>query len=80
MEEVWEVDLDRLTVDDVVELEEAGSGAATMRRVREILGRLVSNKTEEEIGKTSIAELRRQLDLMRGTIGDLAVPKESDAP
>ena len=80
MGEAWEIDLEQLSVDDVIELEGAAAGQASMGRVRELLGRLVSNRTEEEIGQTSIAELKRQMDRIGQLIEEIGIPKESGEP
>lgn len=79
MAEEWEIDVLSLTLNDLVALEGA-SITKNAREVRDLLGRLVQNKTAEEIGSLSISELNERLEAIGKTINALAVPKESTTP
>jgi len=82
--EIWEIDFDQVTLNDLIILEEGAAAFSkgefgASRKVRDLLGRLVMNKTTEEIGAIPLGELWECLD----TVGEgirSAVPKASDTP
>ena len=80
VEDVWEIEVDELTLDDLEVLEQGLGPGSSVPKVKELLGRLVTNKTSEEIGKIPLRELRRHLDTLADTIAELSVPKESATP
>jgi hypothetical protein len=77
--EAWEIDVQMLTLNDLIALEEADVNKSA-RQVRDLLGRLVTNKTAEEIGQIPFSELDQHLAQVRRTIEELAIPKESTTP
>lgn len=81
VEEKWEVDAERLTLDDLILLEEAGEGRMKMRELRDLIARLVTNKTAEEIGKLPLVELRTRIDELGEAISEMMrLPKSNDTP
>ena len=79
----WEIDPLELTLDDFEVLMACEQGIGTgvsIAVVKEVLGRLVVNRTAEEIGKSTIRELHEQLEKIKQVMQELAVPKASDAP
>jgi len=82
--EVWEIDFDQVTLNDLIILEE-GAAAFTRgevgasRKVRDLLGRIVKNKTTKDIGDLPLGELWECLDLVGEGIKS-AVPKANDTP
>lgn len=82
--EVWEVDFDRVTLNDLIILEEGAAAFSrgdfeNVRKVRDLLGRLVVNKTAEEIGEIPLGELWECLEAVSEGIKG-TVPKETDTP
>ena len=80
VEDVWEIDVDEMTLDDLEVLEQGLAPGSSVSRMKEVLGRLVTNKTTEEIGKIPMRELRRHIDTLANTIAELSVPKENATP
>jgi len=78
-EEIWEIDLDEVTLNDLILLEGGAKGLKKPSEVRDLLGRLVKNKTAEEIGALPLRELWKHLDLVGKAI-EGAIPKENDTP
>ena len=82
--EVWEVDFDKVTLNDLIILEEGAAAFSkgefgASRKVRDLLGRLVMNRTAEEIGELPLGELWECLDSIGEAIKD-TVPKVNDTP
>lgn len=82
--EVWEIDFDRVTLNDLIVLEEGAaefskSDFKNVRSVRDLLGRLVVNKTAEEIGDVPLGELWECLEAVSEGIKGV-VPKTNDTP
>jgi len=75
--DTWEIDVEKLTLNDLILLEEGGKSLERARDVREVLGRLVTNRTAEEIGEIPLGELWKHLDEVGKAIKDV-VPKPSD--
>lgn len=80
-EDAWEIDIETLTVNDVITLEDAGRGGIdSFRQARDILGRLVVNRTPEQIGELTLSELKEHLDRLGEIIQELSIPKKNDTP
>ena len=79
-DDVWEIDVDEMTLDDLEVLEQGIGPGSSVAQVKAVLGRLVTNKTPEEIGKIPLRDLRRHLDKLGQTVAELAIPKESATP
>jgi len=77
--DTWEIDVEKLTLNDLILLEEGGKSLERARDVREVLGRLVTNKTAEEIGEIPLGELWEHLEAVSEAIKD-TVPKSSGTP
>lgn len=77
--EVWEIDLDQVTLNDLVLLEKGMEGLRKPSEVRDLLGRLVKNKTAEEIGEIPLSELWGHLDTVTEAIKE-TVSKTNDTP
>jgi hypothetical protein len=84
--DTWEIDPTQWVLDDVIAVQEAGEalkagGAAGLKQIRAVLGRLVTNKTEEEIGRTPLTDLSQRLDELSEAIDELmSTPKASATP
>lgn len=79
--EVWEIDVESITINDLVELEEARTGGMTMRQMRDLLARFVSNKTSEELGELPITQLAAELGRVANVLNEaMGLPKQSDTP
>lgn len=83
-EEVWEIDFEQATLNDLIILEEGAAafgkgdfGAA--KGVRDLLGRLIVGKTAEDIGNIPLGTLWKLLDSVSVGIKDI-VPKANDTP
>jgi len=77
--ETWEIDVDKVTLNDLILLEEGSKSLEKAREVRDLLGRLVKNKTPEEIGEIPLGELWKHLDAVGEAIKD-TIPKANDTP
>ena len=55
--ETWEVDPSEVSLDDIIMLERMESGSTSASEIKTFLGRLVSNKTEDEIGQICLPDL-----------------------
>lgn len=77
--ETWEVDIDKVTLDDLILLEEGAQSLAKASELRELLGRLVKNRTAKQIGKLPLGELWKHLDAIGEAIFD-TIPKANDTP
>lgn len=81
MAEVWELDVDAICLDDMIALQEGSLTKENLRQFKEILGRLISNKTEEEIGKMPLRDLKTGMDSVTAKITEMmTVPKANDTP
>ena len=76
MEEGWDIDLSQLGPDDLKVLRRGFGPGGDIPRCKEVLGRLVVNRTAEGIGKMPLRELMRglesindRLDYIRGERG-----------
>jgi len=81
--EDWEIDVLELTLDDFEVLQACAGGIPAdmpISQIKETLGRMVTNRTAEEIGKTPLRELNRQLERLNELVEELAVPKANDTP
>jgi len=78
--EVWKIDVLELTLDDLEILQGWGGPEANITEVKEALGRLVVNRTVEEIGKLTLRDLNENLDAVLSQVEELAVPKASETP
>ena len=80
-EDVWElVDIETLSLNDLEVLEGGVGRGRTASQLKAVLGRLVSNKTPEEIGNYSLRELNEHLAKLQAAISELAIPKENATP
>jgi len=77
--ETWEIDIDEVTLDDLILLEEGSKSLAKASELRELLGRLVKNKSAKQIGKIPLAKLWKHIDTIGEAIKD-TIPKENDTP
>jgi len=77
--ETWEIDVDQVTLNDLVLLEQGSKSLERASEIRALLGRLVKNKTAEEIGDVPLGELWGHLDAIGEAIKD-TVPKVNDTP
>jgi len=77
--ETWEIDLDSVTLDDLILLEEGSKSLKKASELRELLGRLVKNKSAKQIGKLPLGELWKHIDTIGDVIKDM-IPKENDTP
>ena len=77
----WEADLDKVSLNDLILFEEQAEGITKPREVKEALDRLITNRTAEEIGVLSLAELGTHLDALIKSIKEAAEgPKETTTP
>ena len=77
--ETWEIDVDQVTLDDLILLEGGEQGLEKASELRELLGRLVTNRSAKQIGKIPLGELWKHLDTLGEAIKD-TIPKSSDTP
>jgi len=77
--ETWEVDISEVTLNDLILLEEGAQSLTKAKEIRDLLGRLVKNKSAEEIGQLPLSELWEHLDAIGEAIKD-TVPKPNDTP
>ena len=80
MEDAWEIDVLEMTLDDLEILQGFGGPEVSITEVKEALGRLVVNRTAEDIGKLTLKKLNEHLDAVLTRVDELAVPKVSDTP
>ncbi len=81
--EDWEIDFLELTLDDLEVLQSCAGGippGMAIATIKETLGRLVANRSADQIGKTPLKELNRQFELLNQQLEEMAVPKETDTP
>jgi hypothetical protein len=76
----WEVDPLEMTLNDLEILQKGFGPGSDISKLKEILGRLVTNKTAEEIGALSLRQLNDCLDAAMKQVEGLAVPKATDTP
>ena len=77
--ETWEIDISEVTLNDLILLEEGAQSLTKARELRELLGRLVKNKSAKQIGKLPLGELWKHLDAIGKAIKD-TIPKANDTP
>lgn len=78
--EAWEIDVLEMTLDDLEILQKGLEPGVQITQLKEALGRLVVNKTTEEIGMLTLRELGDRLDAVTVQVEELAVPKENGTP
>lgn len=79
-EETWKIDVDEMTLNDLEALQKGMVDRRNAAEIKQLLGRLVTNKTAEEIGSIPLRELRVRLDHLSQTIDELSIPKENATP
>ncbi len=80
MEQLWEIDPLELTLDDLEILQKGFGPGSDISKLKQVLGRLVTNKTAEEIGELSLRALNHCLETAMKEVETLAVPKAIDTP
>jgi len=80
MEETWEIDPLELMLDDLEILQQGFGPGSDVSKLKQVLGRLVVNKTAEELGTITLRRLNECLEVALKEIEELAVPKESGTP
>lgn len=79
--ETWEADLDKLSLNDLILFQEQAGGITRPKEVLEALDRLITNRTREEIGVLSLAELGHHLDALIESVREAAEgPKPTATP
>jgi len=76
----WEVDPLEMTLNDLEILQKGFGPGSDISKLKEILGRLVTNRTAEEIGSLSLRQLNECLETALKEVEGLAVPKLTDTP
>ena len=79
-EDTWEIDPLAMSLDDYIVLDRGLGVGCNPQHLKETLGRLVSNKTEEEIGALSMRDLNVALDSALKAFKAAALPKVTDTP
>lgn len=78
--EKWEIDAFRITLDDLILLDEIRSTmAGKVRPFKALLCRVVVNKSEEEIGNLAIPELLELANHIGKAVEETALPKETES-
>jgi len=80
MEETWEIDPLELMLDDLEILQQGFSPGSDVSKLKQVLGRLVVNKTAEELGAITLRRLNEYLEVALKEIEEMAVPKENGTP
>lgn len=76
----WKIDALKLTLDDLVLLDEIGASlAGKVRPFKALLCRVVVNKTEDEIGSLAIPELLELANQIGKAVEETALPKETES-
>jgi len=78
--ETWEIDPLAMSIRDYIVLARGTGPGWNPEELRETLGRLVTNKTEEEIEVLSIRDLNTALAGALEAFQDLAFPKKNATP
>lgn len=68
------IDADKITIDDLVLLEDIGEGKASLRDIRDLLNRVVVGG----VGKRRAGELRDLAEAVNKAVSELANPKEAE--
>jgi hypothetical protein len=76
----WEIDPLEMTLNDLEVLQQDFGPGSDISVLKEILGRLVTNKTAEEIGSLSLRQLNDCLEAAMKEVEQMAVPKATDTP
>lgn len=79
-EETWEIDPLQMSLRDLKVLQEGFGPDMDVSKVEAILGRLVTNRTAEEIGNLPLGELTRCMEVAMAEVENVAVPKANDTP
>jgi len=80
MEETWEIDPLELMLDDLEILQQGFGPGSDISKLKQVLGRLVVNKTAEELGATTLRQLNECLEAAKQEVEELAVPKANGTP
>jgi len=82
MSDAWEVDVQKLTLNDLIDLQKASlDGVKDMVQLRDVLAAIVTNKTPDEIGETPLSELSTRIASIVAFINEqLELPKENTTP
>ena len=78
--ETWEIDPVGISLDDYIVLDRGLGLGRDPQQLKETLARLVTNKTEEDIGALSLRDLNVALDKALKAFKEAAVPKAIDTP
>ena len=78
--ETWEIDPLELTLDDLETLQQGFGPGSDISKLKEVLGRLVVNKTAEELGTVTLRQLNECLEAAKQEVEEMAVPKASGTP
>lgn len=79
-EDTWEIDVEQLTLNDLEMLQKGALVRSDATTLKDLLGRLVTNKTAEEIGAIPLRQLLKHLEQIGRTVDELAIPKENATP
>lgn len=79
-EETWEIDPLEMSLDDYIVLNRGLGMAGDPEQLKDTLARLVTNKTESDIGALSMRDLNVALDKAVKAFKEVALPKETDTP
>lgn len=75
----WEIDINQLTLDDLILLEEADQGmAGKSGAIKELLGRLLVNRSADEVGKLTLPELADLVTHIGKAVEESALPKATN--
>ena len=80
MSDVWEIDPLEMTLDDLGVLQQGFGPGSDITQLKGVLGRLVVNKTADELGQLTLRQLNECLEAAKQEVEGLAVPKASDTP
>lgn len=87
MEEIWEIDVEGITLNDLVALEDVQEARAAGKRVsmkvlRELLARFIEGKTPEDFGgELRLTQLYNYIDQVLAAVEEaVALPKSNDTP
>jgi len=80
MKETWEIDPLELTLDDLEILQQGFGPGSDISKLKEVLGRLVVNKTAEELGAITLRQLNECLEAAKQEVEEMAVPKANGTP
>jgi hypothetical protein len=80
MEEKWEIDPLEMTLNDLELLQKGFGPGSDISKLKDILGRMVTNKTAEEIGALTLRQLNEFMEAAMKEVEEMAVPKATGTP